>query len=105
MLAALALLAWLADALSVAPEFAVLLLVLPLLAEALSVEAADFTLLACCALLELEVLDVVSDLFALLEAEDMSAVEALLLALALCEALLLAVELSEELFAFALLSV
>ena len=73
----------LADAvLEVELELAVLLLVLPLLAEALSVEAADFTLLAFCALLEVEELDVVSDLLALLEAEDMSVVAALLLALA-----------------------
>jgi len=82
LLAPLALLAWLAAALFAALEFAALLLVLPLLADALSVEAADFTLLACCALLEVEAFDVVSDLLALLEAEDISVVEALLLALA-----------------------
>jgi hypothetical protein len=59
-----------------------LLLVLPLLADALSVEAADFALLAFCALLEVEASVVEADLFALLEAEDMSVVALLLLALA-----------------------
>jgi hypothetical protein len=105
LLAALALLAWLAEALSVELALAALLLVFPLLAEALSVEAADFTLLAFCALLEVEALAVASDLFALLEAEDMSVVALLLLALAFWAALLLEVALSEELLALALLSV
>lgn len=105
LLAALALLAWLAEALLAALEFAVLLLVLPEFAEALLVEAADFTLLACCALLELAEFDVVSALFALLEAEDVFVVALLLLALAFCAAFWLAVELLEELLAFALLSV
>lgn len=105
LLAALALLAWFAEALFVELAFAVSLLVLPLLADALSVEAADFTLLAFCALLEVEAFVVASDLFALLEAEDMSVVALLLLALAFWAALLLEVALSEELLALALLSV
>ena len=82
LLAALALLAWFAEALFVEFAFAVSLLVLPLLADALSVEAADFTLLAFCALLDVEALLDDADLFALLEAEDISVVALLLLALA-----------------------
>lgn len=105
LLAALVLLAWLAEALFVALAFAALLLVLPLLADALSVEDADFTLLAFCALLEVEALVVASDLFALLEAEDMSVVALLLLALAFSAALLLELALFEALLALALLSV
>jgi hypothetical protein len=83
----------------------VLLAVLALLAEALSVDAADFTSLACCALLAVEAFDVVSDVLALLDDEDMSVVAALLLALAFSAAFLLAVALSEELCARALLCV
>jgi len=63
-------------------ELAVLLLELALFAAALPVEDADFTLLAFCALLAVEALVEVSDLFALLEAEDISVVALLLLALA-----------------------
>jgi hypothetical protein len=104
LLAALAFLAWFAEAPSVALEVAALLLVLPLLADALSVEAADFTLLAFCALLDADELDVESALFALLEAEDISVVALVLLALAFCAALLVEVALSEVLLALALLS-
>lgn len=85
-------------------ELAVLLLVLALFAEALSVAAEDFTLLACCALLAVEDLEVESAVFALLDEEDMFVADALLLAFALSDALLLAVALSVELLVLVLLS-
>lgn len=65
LLAAVAFLAWFAEAPSVELAFAALLLVLPLLADALSVEEADFTLLAFWALFDADELDVESALFAL----------------------------------------
>jgi len=105
LFAALAFLAWLADALSVALEFAALLLVFALLADALSVDAADFTLLACCALLDAEESDVEAALFPLLEAEDISVVAELLLALAFWAALSVEVAVSEVPWVLALLSV
>lgn len=72
---------------------AVLLLLLALFATALSVDDADFTLLAFCVLLAVEALVVALDLFALLEAEDISVVALLLLALAFWAALSVEVEL------------
>lgn len=105
LLAALAFLASFAEAALEALLLAVELLVLPLLAEALSFAAADFTLLEVFALLEVEASVLAWDLLALLDAEDISAADALLLALALSDALLLAVVLYVELCAAALLSV
>lgn len=103
LLAALEFLAWLAELVSVAFELAALLLVLALFAAALLVDAADFTSLACCALLAVEAFDVVSEVLALLEAEDIFVDAAYLLALAFSAAFLLAVALSEALCALALL--
>jgi hypothetical protein len=81
----------------VALEADVLLLVLPLLADALSVEVVDFTLLAFAALLAAEVSVVAFVLLALFEAELFFVDEELLLALACCAALRLELELFEAL--------
>jgi hypothetical protein len=72
----------------VALEADVLLLVLPLLADALSVEEADFTLLAFAALLDAEAFVAEFVLLALFDAELVSVDEELLLPLA-CRALFL----------------
>jgi hypothetical protein len=82
LLAEFADLAAFAEAALLALLLAVELLVLPLLAEALLFAAADFTLLAVSALLDEEASVAAFVLFALLDAEDMSVEEALLLALA-----------------------
>lgn len=75
----------------------VLLLVLPLLADALSVEEADFTLLAFAALLAAEASVAAFVLLALFEAELFLVDEELLLALACSAALRFELELFEEL--------
>jgi hypothetical protein len=75
----------------------VLLLVLPLLADALSVEEADFTLLAFAALLAAEVSVAAFVLLALFEAELFFVDEELLLALACSAAVRFELELFEEL--------
>lgn len=69
----------------------VLLLVLALLAEALSFAAADFTSLAVFVLLDDEVLVVALVLFTLSDADDVLVDDALLLAFSVSDALLLAV--------------
>lgn len=81
----------LAEVMSPVFEFVALLLVLPLLADALLLADADFTLLAVSALLDDEASVVALLLFALLEAEDVSTLDALLLALSFSAAFLLAV--------------
>ncbi len=81
----------------VALEADVLLLVLPLLADALSVEVVDFTLLAFAALLDAEVSVAPFVLLALFDAELFFVDEELLLALACSAALRFELELFEEL--------
>ena len=88
-----ALLALLADALREALAVSDALFVAPLLADELSVEAADLWALACCALFAAEVSVVALLLLALFEELALFAVDPLRLALACCAALREAVEL------------
>jgi hypothetical protein len=81
-LAAFAVLAAFAEALFVELEVDVSLLVLALFAEAVWLAAADFTSLACAALLDVEAFVVEFDLLALFEAEEVSEEAEVLLALA-----------------------
>ena len=93
------------DALLVALALSVALLVFPLLAEEVSVEAEVFTLLDCCALFAAEAAVVALVLLALFEAEDVSVVDALLLALSCSAAFLFELALFVELLAVELVDV
>jgi len=83
---------------------AVSLLVLPLLADALSVAEADFTLLALEALLDEDASVAEADLLALLDAEADAAAVQLLLELDWCAAFLLSFELCDDVLLAVLVS-